>query len=57
MVHGAEHCRRLKSFGDFASLGGGMASGPSPVLNREGRIEVFARGTDNAVHVMYQNYA
>jgi acylphosphatase len=38
----------------WASLGGGLSSGPQIAVNADGRLEVFVRGTDNALWHMWQ---
>ncbi|MEY9181858.1 peptide methionine sulfoxide reductase MsrB [Bradyrhizobium sp. USDA 326] len=38
----------------WASLGGGITSDPAVVDNSDGRLEVFARGTDNALWHIWQ---
>ncbi|WP_387492769.1 hypothetical protein [Photorhabdus sp. RM96S] len=37
------------SWSNWASLGGGLSSGPDVVENANGYIEVFVRATDNAL--------
>ncbi|MGL4514819.1 MAG: M12 family metallopeptidase [Lacipirellulaceae bacterium] len=41
----------------FASLGGVITTDPTVSRNADGRLEVFARGTDNALHHIWQNSA
>src|ERR1700733_10766125 len=43
--------------GEWASLGGGITTNPCVSRNADGRLEVFARGTDNALWHIWQNSA
>ena len=46
--------RSIYGFGGWASRGGIITTRPSPVRNADGRIEVFARGEDNALWHTWQ---
>jgi len=48
---------RLFPSGGFSSLGGIITNDPSVGRNADGRLEVFARGTDNALHHIWQTSA
>jgi hypothetical protein len=43
--------------GGWASLGGGITSDPFAARNADGRLETFARGTDNALWHIWQTSA
>ena len=54
---GALRYRRRTSlgvWGDWQSLGGNATSGPSAVVNSDGRIQVFVRGTDQKLYTRRQ---
>src|SRR2546430_9710882 len=38
----------------WAGLGGGLSSAPAVASNADGRMEVFVRGTDNALYHIWQ---
>ena len=40
--------------GNWAGLGGVLFSDPVATANKDGRLEVFVRGTDNALHIKWQ---
>jgi hypothetical protein len=42
------------SWTDWSYLGGSIAGVPSAARNADGRIEVFVRGTDNALYHIWQ---
>jgi alpha-beta hydrolase superfamily lysophospholipase len=46
--------RVIEEWGGWESLGGVLTSRPATGLNEDGRIEVFARGTDNHVWHVWQ---
>ncbi|WP_208750680.1 hypothetical protein, partial [Bradyrhizobium daqingense] len=39
----------------WASLGGQITSDPAAIANSDGRLEAFARGTDNALWHIWQD--
>ena len=39
---------------NHTSLGGGLTSDPTVGINSDGRLEIFIKGTDNALHHIWQ---